>query len=45
MLDANGLGNRAGGGASVGLDDLFFVGLSSLDAGKWRTTGCNAASR
>ena len=44
-LDANGLGNRASSGASVGLDGLFSVGLSSLDAGKWRTTGCNAASR
>lgn len=44
-LDANGLVNRAGSSASVGLDGLFSVDLSSLDAGEWRTTGCNAASR
>jgi hypothetical protein len=44
-LDADGLVNRTGSSASVGLDDLFSVGLSSLDAGKWRTTRCNAASR
>ena len=44
-LDANGLVNCAGSGASVGLDGLFSVGLSPLDAGEWRITGCNAASR
>ena len=41
-LDANSLVNRAGSSASAGLDGLFSVGLSSLDAGEWRTTRCCA---
>lgn len=44
-LNANGLVNCAGSGASVGLDSLFSVGVSSPDAGERRTTGCNTASR